>query len=398
MNHLMSSPTPAVGSRPQHTRIAMQIHASEPVHSFWPAYPQAAKFMTAVRIGEAVYAGLGSAGASWQRLDLRRPEAGWRPMADYPGGLRESASAVAVGDQVLVFGGQGRRSPADAFHRVDDSVWGYDPQTDAWTRLAIRAPMGLLASAVHVPDERSVLFFGGVNTTVFDGHNQACHEASERADTAALAQRQADFMGLRPQDYLFSREVIALDVPTGIWRQVGTFPGTPVIGAGLLALGRELCLVGGEIKPGLRHPPVTVATLHGDAQAGWRLAWSSQPLPPPPWAEVQDGLAGAHAGHSHGVPIVAGGANFPGSRQQFEQGRMWAHRELRKIWHPDIYARVDGRWQWAGKLVRGRGYGAQVQLDDSLLLIGGETQDGHACADLTELRWCPETRSVRVLG
>ncbi|MDP4300823.1 YjhT family mutarotase [Leptothrix discophora] len=371
---------------------------STPNDPVWPAFPEAAKFICAARLGDAVLAGLGTAGARWWRLDLRRPDAGWTRLADYPGGWRESASAVAVGGQVLVFGGQGRTRPEDAFHRVDDSVFRYEPATDTWSRLTIQPPMGLLASAVHVPDERTVLFFGGVNPAVFDGHNRACHEATSRGDTEALPQLQAAYFNRRPQDYFFSREVVACDVPTGSWQRVGSLPGTPFIGAGVAACGRELALAGGEIKPGLRTPLVTTATIHGGASSGWQIEWSAEPLPPPPWAEVQDGLAGAHAGHSLGVWMVAGGASFPGSRQQFAQGMLWAHRGLRKVWHADIYARVDGRWRVAGTLPEGRGYGAEVQLDDSLLLIGGETQDGHATAALTELRWSVDEQVVQVLG
>ncbi len=89
------------------------------------------------------------------------------------------------------------------------------------------------------------------------------------------------------------------------------------------------------------------------------LDWQALPALPD-----REGFAGSYAGESRGVLIVAGGANFPDKRP-WEGGT--------KTWYDRVFLLEAGATSWSesGHLPCAAGYGASVQLDDGVLLIGG---------------------------
>ena len=53
---------------------------------------------------------------------------------------------------------------------------------------------------------------------------------------------------------------------------------------------------------------------------------------------------------------------------------------MKKTWSDTVYAKTNGKWSVAGKLPEPMGYSPYVQLDDGVLIIGGELQDGKPSA------------------
>lgn len=347
----------------------------------WPDLPVAAKQTAGARVGQFAYAGLGSAGKAWWGLDLSRSDAQWVPLAEFPDQPRDGASAVAVGGQVYVFAGQGKAAPTDKTLTMFDSVYRYEPAANRWSKLPTRMPLGGLAAAAVSLDDREVLFFGGVNKAIFDGYHQD-YFVSAAGDAARQEAVAAAYFDQRPQDYLFAAQVLSYEPATNQWRNLGLDPGLPTVGAGAAVSGRQVHLISGEIKPGLRSPEVKSVTL-----VDGRLRWQSERLPAPAAGVAQDGVAGAYAGYSGKVLLAAGGTNFPGAWKQFLAGRNFAHKGLKKVWHDEIYARVDGGWRLVGRLPQAQAHGAYVPTEDGLLVIGGELQDGAASSAVFELRW-----------
>ena len=66
--------------------------------------------------------------------------------------------------------------------------------------------------------------------------------------------------------------------------------------------------------------------------------------------------------------------------------RAWAHRGLRKVWSDRVYAYTHGQWRVAGRLPAPMGYSPYIQLDDGVLVIGGELQDEQPSARCFQLR------------
>lgn len=364
--------------------ILLALSSTSAAHAAgrWPEFPAPLKNGAAARIGNMVYAGLGSSGKAWYAFDTTRPGAQWVALAPFPDMPRDAASAVAVNGMVYLFGGSGKAAASDAALQIFDTAYVYDPAANRWSQLPTRAPLGGLSASVVTLDQQNILFFGGVNKAIFDGYFQdyAVGAAGSKELQATVGERYFD---QRPQDYLWNRQVLSYNPASNRWRNLGSDPQLPTVGAGVAVKGMQVTIVNGEIKPGLRSPLVKQVEVNGE-QLTWR---QGSALPAPPGAQRQEGVAGAFAGYSGNVLLVAGGANFPGAWQQFDAGRNYAHQGLKKTWRDEIYALRDGAWSYAGKLPAALGYGSAVQLDDGVLVIGGELEGGTASRAVFLLQW-----------
>lgn len=103
----------------------------------------------------------------------------------------------------------------------------------------------------------------------------------------------------------------------------------------------------------------------------------------------REGFAGSFAGISHGVLLVAGGANFP-EKRPWEGGT--------KVWTDAVFGleRPGGTWRTLGKLPGPRGYGVSTSYQDSLLCIGGSDAARHY-ADGFALTWRDGSLVTRAL-
>jgi N-acetylneuraminate epimerase len=344
----------------------------------FPDFPLAVKMTAAAKVGSTVYAGLGTAGNAWYGLDLSTPGAQWRALAPFPGQPRENANAVAIGAHVYLFNGQGKADPADNKLIIFDTVWKYDTVTNTWSTVPTRSPMGGLAAGVTTLDQQNIVFFGGANKAIFDGYF---------TDSVNAGAMQADvderYFNQRAQDYLFTAQVLSYNPASNQWRNLGIDPNPVTIATALAVRGNKVTLVGGEIKPGLRSPHAKSVTVRGE-----KLRWNKlSRMPAAPGDAAQEGIAGAFAGYSAGVLLAAGGANFPGAWKQFNAGQLYAHKGLSKTWRADIYADIKGKWLVVGKLPAPMGYGSTLQLDDGVLVVGGELQGGAGSKDVFLIKW-----------
>ncbi|MFA0677519.1 N-acetylneuraminic acid mutarotase, partial [Vibrio sp. 10N.222.51.A6] len=110
-------------------------------------------------------------------------------------------------------------------------------------------------------------------------------------------------------------------------------------------------------------------------------------LPKPSNQQTQEGVAGAFAGESNGVVIVAGGANFHGAKGAFEQGKMFAHNGFGKAFNPETYVLKNGLWAQSTDLPYGLAYGASFTTDEGVLVIGGEDSKRAARKEVYLLSW-----------
>ncbi|MDE1179332.1 MAG: N-acetylneuraminate epimerase [Paraburkholderia sp.] len=349
----------------------------------YPDIPAPIKNGAGARLGHVIYAGLGSAGKAWFSLDLAAAAPTWQRLSDFPAEARDQSVAAVVDGKIYVFGGAGQLKRAD--DTVDtvmfSDVYCYDPASNQWSRMPTRSPLGLLGSVAVSINGRRVLFFGGVNTAIFNGYFEDI-KAAGNDDARKTAVANAYF-GKRPQDYLFSTDVLSYTPADNAWQTLGKVTYPPTAGAAVAVNGHDVTLINGELKPGLRSYKVNRVTVSDETVRAVTVA----DLIAAPGERQQEGLAGAFAGYSNGVLLVAGGANFPGAWEQYRHGQNYAHRGLKKTAHADIYALVGDEWKRAGSLAEARAYGLSFQLDDGVLLVGGENQQGAAVSSVQLLRW-----------
>lgn len=349
----------------------------------WPVLPQGIKNGVSGQVGSRLLCGLGSAGRSMFALDLDELSAGWAQVAPFPGAARDGAACVVVNGRLHVVSGLGKAAPDDVAPRVLQDVFMYDPAADVWTELDTTTPAGFLGASAFALDDDRIGLVGGVNTQIFDSFMAKAASADPEKDPESWQQTFDAFMSMPPEGHMWNTKLWVYSISANVWSAFGDNPYLPNTGAACVTVQDGVLIINGEIKPGLRTPQVKHIGFQPDG-----VIWAEQdPIPPLDGRLFQDGLAGAYAGHANGVLLVAGGANFHGSRAIAAKGDWYAHRGLRKTWNRDIYARKDGNWQVAGQLPLGLAYGASFELPQGLLLVGGEDQDQNARNDVFLLTW-----------
>lgn len=348
----------------------------------WPDLPVGMKSGISAQVGSKLYVGLGSTGQDFYMLDLENVKKGWQKKADFSGPARSGATASVVGENIYVFGGSGKNNSSDAAPVLFDTVYRYDAGDNTWARVNTQTPVGLLGAASYSPDNKQVLFFGGYNKVYFDKYLADINTTSRKDQPEKWQKIVDDYMGMKPLDYKWNSNVVSYTPETGTWKELGSSPYLPNCGSALVKQGAKATLVSGEIKPGLRTSEVKQFAF------GASQPWMSlHDLPKPSNQQTQEGVAGAFAGESNGVVIVAGGANFHGAKGAFEQGKMFAHNGFGKAFNPETYVLKNGLWAQSTDLPYGLAYGASFTTDEGVLVIGGEDSKRAARKEVYLLSW-----------
>lgn len=353
------------------TIAAFALGAGAVMAEEWPDLPVGIKNGVAVRMGDRLIVGLGSAEKQLFALDLKDRAAGWQKLPDFTGPAPSQPAAATAGDTLYVFGGSGKQTAEAASPIVFDTGWKLD--SSGWQQLASTTPAGLLgASALGLPDGR-IAVVGGYNKAQFDAYLAEVGSIDKDKDPKAWGRVVNAYMGKTPEQYQWNDLVLVYDPAKDSWSDLGQDPELPNTGSAVVETAPgSFAIINGEVKPGLRSAGVKSLTI-ADGKAEWGAL---PPVPPAEGEKVQEGLAGAFAGLSGDAVLVAGGANFPGARANADARKWYAHDGLTKTWNDDVFALRNGKWSQVGKLDQGLAYGGSFSVDGGVLIVGGEDADG----------------------
>ncbi|SPZ21119.1 N-acetylneuraminate epimerase precursor [Providencia rettgeri] len=338
-----------------------------------PALPVTLKNGTGVISQNIIYIGLGSTGNSWYKLDLNENKKKWEKIADFPGTPRDQAIAIKLNNNIYIFGGAGKENiDSETISSLTD-VYRYSPSEDKWEKIDTSSPYGLVGHAGVSISTNKAIIIGGVNKQIFDKYFINLNHAKNNSSIKNKVIN--DYFNKPIEGYFFNRIILTYNADNNQWGSLGTIPFNGTAGSSLVNDNNSITLINGELKPGLRTSEIQTAILENN-----QLQWNTtvQKLPPPSPEQQQDGLAGAFAGYSAHTLLVAGGANFPGSQAKYSQKHYFAHQDLDKKWHKEIYGLIDNQWKVIGELPIPLGYGITIEHGNSLYLIGGETTKGEA--------------------
>lgn len=350
----------------------------------WPDLPVGIKAGVSARVGDTILVGLGTAGQALYALDLNNVAAGWTERAAFIGSPTNGAASVAAGGKLYIFGGNGKPTTDAVSPIIYDTAYAYDPDADTWAKLETLTPAGLSGARAMATRDGRIAIAGGYNKTLFDKYLHDVNTTDSKAEPDKYAAIVQAYMAQPPEFYQWNDTLLTYDPATNTWDDLGENPFLPNCDAAFVDLGDDrFLLLNGEVKPGLRTDEVKTIALT-DTGAEWAAQAS---LPAPASASVQEGVAGAYAGQIGDTVLLAGGANFPGARDNSQAGKWFAHEGLTKTWRDEIYALARDSWSQVGTLPEGMGYGASFSLPEGILLVGGEDGTGTARADVRLMRW-----------
>lgn len=344
-----------------------------------PDLPVALKNGTgAVDSNGVIYVGLGTAGKSWYKIDLKSKSKIWESIKQFPDVARDQAVSVFLDGDLYVFGGIGKDNEKSTL-RVFSDVYKYSPTQNSWQKVDTVSPIGLAGHAAVNLDGKNAFITGGVNKNIFDKYlfDIERYKNNEQQKNKTII----NYFNKPAKDYFFNKTAFIYNAKENSWRNAGVISDTGTAGSALVINDNKLTLINGEIKPGLRTDTVHQMIWQNNKLAGLE---SSQ-LPPLTGSKYQEGLAGAFSGYSHGTLLVAGGANFPGAKENYTKGKYYAHEGLKKQWHDEIYGLVNGHWQYLGRMKQPLGYGISINYGDLVYLLGGENSQGQPIPSVTSL-------------
>lgn len=117
-----------------------------------------------------------------------------------------------------------------------------DMENGEWKDVASVPENGTFTgSAISVVNNRAYVT-GGVNKEVFS------------KGIRAIGDEKKAYMTMPPANYRFNRHIWEFDPSAESWKSLGECGKTALAGAGMIAIGNKLYIIGGEIKPGVRTP------------------------------------------------------------------------------------------------------------------------------------------------
>ncbi|HDP0797556.1 TPA: N-acetylneuraminic acid mutarotase, partial [Salmonella enterica subsp. enterica serovar Dublin] len=147
-----------------------------------------------------IYVGLGTAGTSWYKIDLKKQHKDWERIKSFPSGAREQSVSVFLNDELYVFGGVGKKNSESPLQVYSD-VYKYSPVKNTWQKVDTISPVGLTGHTGVKLNETMVLITGGVNEHIFDKYFIDIEAADESEKNKVIY----NYFNKPAKDYFFNK-------------------------------------------------------------------------------------------------------------------------------------------------------------------------------------------------
>ena len=258
-------------------RLLTRTHADDVVDTPLPSLPQGLDNMAGGYGGGYLYVAGGQTDGRPSQAAYRLQWPGgkrWERLPDFPGKSRlQPVGAVQNSGTGPCFYLLGGFTPASTTVEGEAHAdgWAYDPRRQTWQPVSPIVPKGSTEAfapvgAVAVSSGCAhIVCMGGVNKTIFEAAiNQPYREVTFSLE---------DYLRHPAAWYRFNANLYVYHTITDTWVAE---PGSPLLaraGAGVVQVGADWIVVGGEEKPGVRSAAVTSMQMAFTPSFGW-LNWT----------------------------------------------------------------------------------------------------------------------------
>lgn len=219
-----------------------------------PSLPFTMDNMACCALGRKIYLAGGNVDGAPSNvlicLDLDKCEEGWKRLRDIPGNNRVQPVMAASGDKIYLWGGFAGKT-ADNPATLELGGCEYDVKSNKWRNIAgPRAASG---------DDLSV--GGGMASTLADGRILVVGGVNKDVFLSALQNQQPDYLSHPIEWYRFNGDVLLFDPSEKKWSVIASGSEFARAGVALAVLGNKVYVIGGELKPRIRTPKVSVVSV-----------------------------------------------------------------------------------------------------------------------------------------
>lgn len=241
-----------------------------------PDFPATIKFAAGTAVGNKVYVagGIhnGKLSNDFYVLDLAsKGKLNWKKLPPYPGFARKQAVMVSqeggTKGSIYLFSGCGvSNGKKIAF----TDAYVYNTEDETWSSIAdiqpakADSPISLMGATGIKSGTHHILFFGGINTEVFD----------QTADKIDILKGQRQAASLKKSftkknaQIKWNKNVLAYHTVTDTWTVVEEYPYFANFGAGIANFDGGIAIVNGKIMLGIHTPKVFLGKFNHAATFG----------------------------------------------------------------------------------------------------------------------------------
>ena len=214
-------------------------------------------------------------------LDLKKPIQ-WEKRPSIPSRSLIQSVMVAQKGALYVFGGYDVRSvilsrknefrkDTTLLAKVSQTVWKFSPDENKWTKVSDYPSDGEFSSLSGGVGaalcDSLILTVGGVNKLIFEEALNRNLYLSKNTDnqldtlTSRMRSEAKSYMLHSAEWYKFNSDLILFNTVKNTWIHSGQFSQAALAGSSVVSNDKEIYIVNGELKPGVRTPKI------------WKITW-----------------------------------------------------------------------------------------------------------------------------
>lgn len=234
----------------------------------YPALPLPVKNASAALIGTKVYLAGGeladgTATNQFLTLDLTKPEKGWEELPALPLLLSGTAfTAQQDGEEIALFLFGGRAKNETGRTTFYSSVYQYKPSKNEWVQKGDiqlnEKSLSLAMATASAVGATHIMLYGGDSG-----------ETYKQVEAAVAAGKQDKVDSLQIHHPGFNKQILVYNTITDAWFDAGETEQQAVAVASAYSDGKEVCIAGGEKRPGVRSPLITRISFSNGFSFGW---------------------------------------------------------------------------------------------------------------------------------
>lgn len=223
-----------------------------------PALPMAITNASAIAIGQNVFVAGGEtknqASSLFFKLDVGDTAKGWQHLKNIPQAVSHAVLTAGVDGKKIFLAG-GRKKTETGISDLYNNLFVYDIVENEWTEKKA-LPYALSAGTGAMLNDRYLALFGGDRGETFHKTEELISAINTEKDSSKKNVLNEKKKHLQESHPGFSKEILLYDIENDAWQSGGEIPFTVPVTTTAIKMGKTIWIPSGEIRAGVRTPQI----------------------------------------------------------------------------------------------------------------------------------------------